>query len=223
MKLTKENIQTIDTYLTKKGISYWDIRLEMTDHIACKMESKKGTYDFESLFNHTVRELGWENDLKGFENRRLKTINKTIRKKYFGIILGYFTRLKSLVLVVLSIFAFYLIVQNVSFKTFKIFSFLLFGIPIIYFTLHYAYTSIKIKKSGYMLYGYFYVVFFMLMSNLFYQWPRPGGFIEVSELTRQNIIFFTTIFNVLFICSGIKVYLETYKQYNEVYKRLNSD
>ena len=223
MKLTKDNIQTIETYLKEKGISYWDIRLEMIDHIACIMESKKGSYDFKSLFLHTVHELGWENNLKGFEKRRLKTINKTIRKKYFRNILGYFTRLKSLVLVALSIFTFYLIAQNVSFKTFKIFSFLLFGVPIIYITLHYAYTSIKIKKSGYMLYGYFYVVFSMLIANLFYQWPRPGGFIEVSELTQQNIIFFTTIFNVLFICSGIRVYLEAYKQYNNIHKRLNSD
>jgi hypothetical protein len=223
MKLSTEDIQSIDNHLKSNGISYWDIRLEMTDHIACEMESRKGSSDFQSLFKHTIAELGFGGNLKGFEKRRLKTINKTIRKKYFRNILGYFTRLKSLVLVALSIFAFYLIAQYVSFKIFKIFSFLLFGVPIIYVTFHYAYTSIKIKKSGYMLYGFFYVVFSMLIANLFYQWPRPGGLIEVSELTQQNIIFFTTIFNVLFICSGIKVYLETHKKYNDVYKKLKTD
>ena len=58
---------------------------------------------------------------------------------------------------------------------------------------------------------------------MFYQISRPDGIIEVSMITHQNIIFFTTIFNVLFIHSGIKVYLQINQQYNKIDKKLNSD
>lgn len=223
MKLTKQNIQSIDNYLKSNGISYWDIRLEMIDHIACKMESKNGSFDFESLFKHTVYELGWERDLKGFENRRLKTINKTIRKKYFKTITEFFTNLKSLASIVLFIVTYYFILQNFSSKVFGIVTMILIAVPVLGFTAHYAYTSIKLKKSGYLLYGYFYITFSILMSSLFYQFPSPGGVFEVSLNIWHNIVFFTTIFNVIFICSGIKTYLETYRQYNTIHKRLTSD
>jgi hypothetical protein len=54
MKMTKEDIQFIEDYLKENGISYWDIRLEMIDHIACDMENKEGSYDFENSLKHTL-------------------------------------------------------------------------------------------------------------------------------------------------------------------------
>ena len=50
MKLTKDEIQFIDSYLKKEGIIYADIRYEMVDHIACaveeKMEAQKASFNF---------------------------------------------------------------------------------------------------------------------------------------------------------------------------------
>ena len=40
MKLTKENMQFIDTYLENSDVVYVDIRLEMVDHIATGVEEK---------------------------------------------------------------------------------------------------------------------------------------------------------------------------------------
>ncbi|MBV7269185.1 hypothetical protein [Winogradskyella luteola] len=220
MKLSENDIQTIDRYLKDKGIGYWDIRLEMTDHIACEMESKNGSYDFHTLFMHVLDRLGWKNDLKSFEQRRLRSINKTVRKKYVSNFVGLFTNIKTLIVVGFFVFAYYLLFQNFSSKVFSIISLMLFGLPILYFTIHYAYMSIKFKKSGYLLYGYFYIIFSMLMSNLLYQLPRPDGVFEVTENVRQSIIFFTTIFNVLFIYSGIKIYLETTKKYRNLQDKL---
>lgn len=38
MKLTKEQIQYIDSYLIKNEVKYWDVRLELLDHIALAVE-----------------------------------------------------------------------------------------------------------------------------------------------------------------------------------------
>jgi hypothetical protein len=223
MKLNKTHIERIDTYLKKQGIGYWDIRLEMIDHIACEMEEKEGHYDFETLFKNTLDKLGWSGNLKYLERQRLLAINTKVRTAYFKNFTKLFTQVKSLVLIGIFICIYYLVFQHASQNIFKWFSLLLFGLPILYFTLHYVIMSFKIKKSGYLLYGYFYVIFSMLMCNLFYQIPKPDGIVEVSLQTRNTIIFFTTIFNVLFMVSGIKIYLQTSQQYKAIYNKLISN
>ncbi|WP_422106689.1 hypothetical protein [Winogradskyella sp.] len=213
MKLNTDHIQRIDDYLKAKGIRYWDIRLEMTDHLACKIEDYKGSCDFKSLFNQTLSELGWDKNLKWYQDKRLKSINAKIRRKYFKNFIELFTNLRYLSFVVVFSFAYYLVFNIFSSKTFGVISLMLFGLPVLYFTVHYAYMNLKFKKSGYLLYGYFYIIFSVLISNLFYQLPRPGGYIDVSLATQQSIVFFTTLFNVLFMVSGIFIYKETANQY----------
>jgi hypothetical protein len=95
--------------------------------------------------------------------------------------------------------------------------------PLGFFTVHYAVTMLRIKKSGYVFYGFFYVIFAMLMTQLFYQLPKPGGLIDVSINTRNIIVFWATIANVLFTIGGIKIYIKTYKEYNAIHKKLNKE
>jgi hypothetical protein len=47
MKLTKEQIQYIDNRLKKEGIKYWDIRIEMIDHVVSDLEKNAKTSDFK--------------------------------------------------------------------------------------------------------------------------------------------------------------------------------
>ncbi len=52
MKLTKEEIQFIDNYLIKNEVKFWDVRLELLDHIVSSVEDKitnKGTSFNEAL------------------------------------------------------------------------------------------------------------------------------------------------------------------------------
>ena len=105
---------------------------------------------------------------------------------------------------------------------FGLVSITLVALPILVLTAHYSFTTVKQTKSGYLLYGHFYLIFSILMSSLFYQLPSPGGVFEVPLQTWHYIVFFTTIFNVVCISSGIKIYVETYKTYNAVYNKLNA-
>ncbi len=62
MKLTKEEIQFIDNYLIKNKVKYWDVRLELLDHIVSSVEDKI-TIDGISL-NEALLEVH-----EGFGNR----------------------------------------------------------------------------------------------------------------------------------------------------------
>jgi len=222
MTLTKADIQKIDSHLKKQGISYWDIRLEMTDHIACDMENKEGSYDFENLFRYSLEELGWNGNLKHLEYQKLKSINAKFRSAYHRNFLTLFTDVKNIAVIILSIILYYLILQNSSQQLFNYITILLFLGPIGFITIHYAVTSFKLKKSGYVFYAYFYAIFALFITNLFYQIPKPGGLVDVSIDTRNIIVFWATIVNVLFTIGGIKIYLKTYKEYNAIHKKLIS-
>ncbi|MEM6685995.1 MAG: hypothetical protein AAF617_09455 [Bacteroidota bacterium] len=43
VKLTKQQLQYIDAYLERSGITYWDVRTELLDHIASAVEEKMTT------------------------------------------------------------------------------------------------------------------------------------------------------------------------------------
>ena len=54
MKLNKEQIHFIDTYLKNSGIEFIDIRMEMLDHIASAVENKmqKENLDFYHAYKN---------------------------------------------------------------------------------------------------------------------------------------------------------------------------
>ena len=64
MKLTKEQIQYIDDYLRQSGVVYWDVRLELLDHIATGIEEKitKETLNFDEALKAVTVSFG--NDIK---------------------------------------------------------------------------------------------------------------------------------------------------------------
>ena len=72
MKLSKENIQSIDNYLKHEGFIYVDIRMEMVDHIANAVEGKMEVeslnfYDaFKSYMISNKKEIMKQNKEHGF-------------------------------------------------------------------------------------------------------------------------------------------------------------
>jgi len=62
MKLTKEEIQFIDNYLVKNEVKFWDVRLELLDHIVSAIEDKIGNEGVS--FNEALLEVH-----KGFGNQ----------------------------------------------------------------------------------------------------------------------------------------------------------
>lgn len=62
IELTKEEIKFIDNYLIKNDIKFWDIRLELLDHIISSVEDKiekEGTSfnEAEKLLEQTYPEF----------------------------------------------------------------------------------------------------------------------------------------------------------------------
>lgn len=69
MELTKEQIKHIDDRLENEGIKYWDIRIEMLDHVVSDVEKRlsvaHSNYQFEELVQESFENLGWKENFNG--------------------------------------------------------------------------------------------------------------------------------------------------------------
>ena len=75
MKLSIENIRFIDSYLEHSGVYYYDVRLEIIDHIASKLEEECENNTFEEAFKMYMI----ENKKELLENN--KTFKRLANKK----------------------------------------------------------------------------------------------------------------------------------------------
>jgi len=141
MKLTKEQIIFIDTYLKNSGVEYLDIRGEMTDHVAAALEEQEGDFydNFKEYMLKHKQELLTSN---------LK-FTKLAGNRAFKILVT--TSLKPLTLVV---FLLVFIASNVllhhlgeeKFSDIITTSFLVFGLGIVIY-LKIFYRGLKAKYS----------------------------------------------------------------------------
>ncbi len=123
MKLTKQEIEFINNYLIKNKVKYWDVRLELLDHIVTAVEDK--TTNQGISFNEALLEvhLGFGNQLikgsvssheilnKGlyqsnigfqkFIRQEQKEIGKKQRKKFWSSLLPFVFSIRFLLEVLL--------------------------------------------------------------------------------------------------------------------------
>jgi len=109
MKLSKEQIQHIDDYLQRSGVTYWDVRMEILDHFILAIEKKMETskislnealLEVTTAFGNSVQERhlvnndrtkvlfsGTFTNNKGFnklEGEKRKQIRKQYLKRYWA-------------------------------------------------------------------------------------------------------------------------------------------
>jgi hypothetical protein len=118
MMLTKEDIQFIDTYLENSEVVYADIRMEMVDHVASEIEERieaGDTRDFYYIFKDYMVENKAQllEDNKQFLKSADKKILKALRKEFVSPTTPF-------IFLALCI-AFYLLYQNCSLETFRLF------------------------------------------------------------------------------------------------------
>lgn len=119
MKLTPEQLQFIDNYLTNSGVFYADIHAEMMDHVASAVETKmqEESLDFYDAFKDFMVENKKElmkNNRDGFGYSDTKTFKE-------GAV--FLLNPWSLVSLPVTLFLFYLLVGNIDSKTFHGFYF----------------------------------------------------------------------------------------------------
>ncbi|EPR74611.1 hypothetical protein ADIWIN_0363 [Winogradskyella psychrotolerans RS-3] len=117
MKLTKEDIQFIDTYLENSDVVFADIRMEIVDHVASDIEdrmSASNTTDFYNVF----KDYMVQNKAQLLKDNRqfLKSADMKIWKAFLKGLVSPLTPLIFLT----SFFGFYFLYLNFNIETFRL-------------------------------------------------------------------------------------------------------
>jgi len=218
MKLTKEQITYIDDYLKHHKVKYWDIRIELLDHIVTTVEEKmKQGISFDDAMIEVHKSFGnsmkmlWNSGVEysifanglGFKNliedKRInikKSYNRLVKKE----IVSFFKSSKTVIPYLLIVFFFIFMYKELASK---IFIMLAFTIPLSQF-IYSIVTSIAMKnykKSALVEVSFSQ---FMLSIFVFYNLIHFSNLFDVEKATIALLYLVITMFVIpLFYANSI--------------------
>lgn len=219
MELTTKQIQKIDTRLEKDGIKYWDIRVELLDHVVTDVQLRldKGE-KLEKAITNSFIALGWNGDLKRLNKIGWQNVSDTYRREHFKGVLNYFKSIKNNVLFIISNMLLYFLSDVFTFKSFINVCFIIFSLPLIFVIFLYIKTAIrKYGKSVNLDYGFFYLTFsFMILQAV------PSLFESQSELVQKTVWIVVLSIHFLSIYSGYNLFKKAIQKIENMHKQLLS-
>jgi len=219
MELTTKQIQEIDNRLKNNGIKYWDIRIEMLDHLVTDVENriKKGE-ELEKAITNSFISLGWNGSLKQLNKKGWKNTNNKYRRDYHSGFIGFFKKAINLFILLIFVSILYITSEYLTFKVFKKLNFILLIVPFIPFSfLGIKQLFKKYGKSVNLDYGTFYFSFAFLMISF------PMQFLKYTSEINQRVLLILGI-PIYFVAtySGYKVYKKAITKVENMRKQLLS-
>jgi len=206
-KLSREEIQKIESFLLNLNIKFIDVRLELTDHLATEFEQNSEYVLLDDFLKTKV------NFIKDFETKRQKSIHWSYQRLLLKQLSKFFYVPKLLffnVLIFLIVYGFVNISQLKNGYVTILLS--IFTINIIGFAKR-AYNEKEFKKL-------------QIAQPLYFIMALPSMFLYFANLIKQSLLEQPIIFIVYFFIgllmniSGLMVLLRKKKDIQEYYKMI---
>lgn len=242
MKLTKEQIEFIDDYLIKNKVKYWDVRMELLDHISNEVEAlmKVGSSFTNAMqavhvkFGNdlTIKRLnkentGWDtfpslyadsSGYKEFIEEKRQGLTKGFGKLQRKALRLFFTNAKSLILYACVLIAFLYTKEFFAVKTmYKTVLLLLMVMSLIpcliaLFNLKNTFKSLTINAALLSSISGVSFVNGLLIA--------PKIFLDEGEQLSLTYIFIVFALLFPFFYTAIKLFVNRLKKYNSIHKKL---
>jgi hypothetical protein len=222
MELTKEQILYIDHRLENEGVKYWDIRIEMLNHVVSDVETKleleTSENDFKEIVQNTFVGLGWKKNFNGggldkVYRQRLKDYsrknNKGIIKEFKERFLDFKT-ITAIFLFFLYLFTFKNNAEVIKYTIYLAFAFSV--IALLSFTLKY-----KVLNSARLVSSLAFATFPLSLVNCFIFFPKV--FFGYEELSSS---YTTAVYGISipFLAIGINYLFKEFKSVQKIYNKL---
>ena len=214
MKLTKEQIQFIDTYLENSDVVFADIRMEMVDHVASDIESRmqaSTTNDFYNVFKGYMV----QNKAKLLKDNR--QFLKSADIKIWRAFLKEFLNPLTLLIFLASFGGFYFLYSNFNIETFRL---IISYVPLIglsgFLLTYVVYHKVKNLKR-------FSVVERLAMPFLvFYQIPNIIFNFSHQAKDLTTVLWILGIVSIVLtlMLVLVRVSIKLFKSYEKQYKTL---
>ncbi|OED38462.1 hypothetical protein AB832_04590 [Flavobacteriaceae bacterium (ex Bugula neritina AB1)] len=173
-KLTKEDIQFIDSYLSNADIHYEDIRIELIDHVASEIEHRMNTGD-ERGFYYIFKDYMVEN--KTSLEKQGKPYSWKVFKSVWEIFISNLFSIKSIIGGVFLFIGFWLLNNFL----YEIDAFLAMMIPWIFLTIISVVPALRLNKKRYSFLGN------LGLFDSFFFW---FGFQVLGYLENNSVSFY---------------------------------
>lgn len=210
MELTKVQIQSINNILEEKGVKFWDVRLEMVDHIANSIESKLTENDnFNDAVLESMSSLGYNGSFYNVITAKQKQIQKEFSKKNNKELIGFFKNYKTFIpYLIFTAVGLTQLENRFFFKVALMTPIIILGFQLIFSFFNYK----KVYKSIYLLSSTIGISFATSLSSLLIYIPKV--------FTNDDFVipnwYFLTVCAITFplIYASLKVFFDTYKKYD---------
>jgi len=221
MDLTKEQIQYIENRLIKDGVKYWDIRIEMLDHIVSDVENTLNTdTPFKESVQNAMVKLGWKENFNGsnFEGiiqQRTKDIAKKYRNIFWDDLKKTMMKPKSILLFVLLFLFLFIFKENEIVLKYTLFTFIASNLILVLFYL-YKYQMLRSVQLNFVVQ---LSTFSISIFNFIIFFPKV--------LFKYDVFGSEYLFLVLFLIIpisllGLKFFIKEYQKINTTYLKLIS-
>jgi hypothetical protein len=230
MELTKEQIQFIDQRLENEGIKYWDVRIEMLDHIVSDVENKltdeNTQHEFKVIVQGALFSLGWQKNFNGggldyLNKQGWKNANKGYRKMFYQSFLDFFKSYLNLIVLGGFLLGFYFLSELLARKTFLKVSHGIFLSPIVlYFYVFFKTWRKKYGKSVHRDYALTYLIFSFLMLSWVFNFIRVDTDFAFPITYHKPILFVILPFHLILTFAGYQVYKKAISKVEKIRKEL---
>lgn len=232
IELTKEQLQFIDHRLENEGIKYWDVRIEMLDHIVSDVENKltdeNTQHEFKVIVQGALVSLGWQENFNGgglddLNKQGWKNANKGYRQLFYKSFIDSFKNY--LILLVLTVFllGFYFLSEVLLHKTFLKVSYGIFLSSIVlYFYVFFKTWRKKYGKSVHKDYALTYLMFSFFMLSGVFNFIRLDTDFAFPIRYHKPILFFILPLHLILTFAGFGVYKKAMSKVEKMRKELLS-
>lgn len=221
MELTKEQIQFIDHRLENDGVKYWDIRIEMLDHVVSDVEKKlkpeNSEYEFKEIVQDAFESLGWKENFNGggFENvflRRCKDFNKKSKRRIIKEYKEKFTDAKTIVIIFLFFLYLFTFRNNTQVIKYTIF----FGYSFVVIAILSYIFKYKVFNSARLSISMSWAIFPLSLINCFVFFPKV--FFGYEKLSSSYI---TLVFGISlpFLAIGLNFLFKEFREAQNDYNK----
>jgi len=202
MEITKQHIQIIDDHFKNNGIKYWDLRIEMIDHLVSDIEQNSIAEDFKSEFSKSLKRANWSGDLSVVNREGWQNVNRKYRSEYHKGFIDFFKNYKNVSIFVIGFLSFYFFSKIISFKTFDTVSRILFISPLLMVFIEFGKSLFKkYGRSINLDYGINYMIMSFLILNM-----APIVFDDQSALFQKIMWFIILPIHFVAFYSGYILY-----------------
>ncbi len=210
MELTKQQIQFIDNYLIEQGVKYWDVRIELLDHVASKLEENE---NIELNRTFLITTFGTKTSLNNVIEEKTTTLKKLYKKQRFKEFIAILKNPLELIILLSFAYLYYFVFKTQP-KIFITSTLILFYAPFLISICLLMYNLFKKNQSIRIEVALKFSTFMYVILN-----PLIMNLNEISY-ARKTFVLIGLILCSFYAYTAFKLYFKTYRKQAKIHKKL---